>query len=223
MQFLYKKSLTQINDNGKKRAHFKIIQGKNSIVQEIDGISHDGKTFQIKKTVKKLKRSLPGVLHNLPISAENNVSSNNNTNKNTNKNTNNINNTNNTNNINNANNTNNTNNTNNSNNNTKISTRQKLNSLIVIPPHSTNKLYRLNSKDIMKLLEESQIKLKKKSNHREKSEPIKEKKERKVRMPKIIPLKIDTPQIKIPKELRLRKTTDKQPILDTKKIKLQLK
>jgi hypothetical protein len=180
MQFLYKKSLTQINDNGKKRAHFKIIQGKNSIVQEIDGISHDGKTFQIKKTVKKLKSSLP----------ENNVS-------------------------------NNTNNT--STNNTKNSPRQKSNSLIVIPPQSTNKLYRLNSKDIMKLLEESQIKLKKKSTHREKSEPIKEKKERKVIMPKIIPVKIDTPQIKIPKELRLKKIIEKQPVLDTKKIKLQLK
>ena len=84
MQFLYKKSLTQINENGKKKAQFKIVQGKNSIVQEIDGISHDGQTFQIKKTVKKLKRSLPEKNNN--VNNVNNSSVNNHNNENNNMN-----------------------------------------------------------------------------------------------------------------------------------------
>lgn len=194
MQFLYKKSLTQINDNGKRKAHFKIIQGKNSIVQEIDGISHNGKTFQIKKVVKNLKKTLPenNVSNNLSNNVSNNIKNNNNNNNSI---------------------------------NTKNLSTQKSNNLVINPPNTTHKLFRLNSRDIMKLLEESKIKLKKKTNHKEKSVStlspgsIEPRKERKARTPKIIPLKIEAPIIKVPKELRLKKNSEKQPTLDIKKIK----
>jgi hypothetical protein len=55
MRFLYKKSLTQINDNGKKKAQFRIIEGVNDKLQQINGVSHDGKIFKVTKTVKKIK------------------------------------------------------------------------------------------------------------------------------------------------------------------------
>lgn len=204
MQFLYKKSLTQINENGKKKAQFKIVQGKNSIVQEIDGISHNGQTFQIKKTVKRLKRSLPEKNNN--VNNVNNSSVNNHNNEN--------------------------NNMNNSggvlrktqpeiihtlpisglnNRRTNNNRQQKLSKLVVNPPSSAHKVFRLNSKDIMKLLEQSQIKLKKKENT-EKSVRIKIPtneviKEKKARKPKVEPER----PIKMLKDKELKKFLEKHP------------
>ena len=204
MQFLYKKSLTQINENGKKKAQFKIVQGKNSIVQEIDGISHDGQTFQIKKTVKKLKRSLPEKNNN--VNNFNNSSFNNHNNEN--------------------------NNMNNSdgvlrklpisglnNRRTNNNRQQKLSKLVVNPPNSAHKVFRLNSKDIMKLLEQSQIKLKKKKNT-EKSVRIKTPtneviKEKKARKPKV---ELEQP-IKMPKDKELKKFLEKHPKVSPRSVK----
>jgi hypothetical protein len=207
MQFLYKKSLTQINENGKKKAQFKIVQGKNSIVQEIDGISHNGQTFQIKKTVKRLKRFLPRENNNVNnMNNMNNSSVNNHNNEN--------------------------NNMNNSggvlhklpisglnNRRTNNNRQQKLTKLVVNPPSSAHKVFRLNSKDIMKLLEQSQIKLKKKEktgkgvriNHPI-NEVIKEKKARKPRV------ELEKP-IKMPKDKELKKFLEKHPKVSPRSVK----
>jgi hypothetical protein len=182
MQFLYKKSLTQINESGKKKAQFKIVQGVNDKIQEIDGISHDGQTFQIKKTVKRIKRSLP---------EKNNNSVNNNS-------------------VN-----------NNSVNNRKTNNRQqKLSKVVVSPsPSGAHKVFRLNSKDIMKLLEQSQIKLKKKTKT-EKSVRIKNPtneviKEKKVRKTRVEP----NPPLKMPKDKELKKFLEKHPKVSPRSVK----
>ena len=206
MQFLYKKSLTQINENGKKKAQFKIVQGKNSIVQEIDGISHDGQTFQIKKTVKRLKRSFPEKNNN-----ENNVNNVNNVNNNS------VNNNKN----NNLNNSGVNNNMNNNLNNrrTNNNRKQKSAKLVVNPPSSAHKVFRLNSKDIMKLLEQSQIKLKKKENTeksvRIKTPPNEVIKEKKVRKPKV---ELEQP-IKMLKDKELKKFLEKNPKVSPRSVK----
>ena len=199
MQFLYKKSLTQINENGKKKAQFKIVQGKNSIIQEIDGISHDGQTFQIKKTVKKLKRSLPEKNNNVNnVNNLNNVNNNNNNLNNSSVNNNNLNNR-----------------------RTNNNRQQKLAKLVISPPpsNSAHKVFRLNSNDIMKLLEQSQIKLKKKgktekSVHKKKPsiEGIKEKKTSK---PRAEPEQL----LKMPKDKELKKFLEKHPKVSPRSVK----
>jgi hypothetical protein len=72
MRFLLKKSYTQINDNGKKKAKFQIIEGHNTHIHQVDGLSQNGRTFHIKERVTRIKnptenddvRRLKEKLHN---------------------------------------------------------------------------------------------------------------------------------------------------------------
>jgi hypothetical protein len=57
MRFVLKKSLTQINDNGKKKQRFQIVQGDNQTIHQLNGVSNNGKTFQIKEKI--IKREVP--------------------------------------------------------------------------------------------------------------------------------------------------------------------
>jgi hypothetical protein len=56
MSFLLKKSFTQINDSGRKKAKFQIIQGHRNHIHQVNGFSPNGKIFQIKEKVTRVKK-----------------------------------------------------------------------------------------------------------------------------------------------------------------------
>jgi len=55
MRFLLKKSYSQINESGKKKAKFQIIQGHGNHIHQVEGFSPNGKVFQIKEKVTRIK------------------------------------------------------------------------------------------------------------------------------------------------------------------------
>jgi hypothetical protein len=58
MRFLLKKSFSQINESGKKKAKFQIIQGHGNHIHQVDGFSPNGKVFQIKEKVTRIKNPM---------------------------------------------------------------------------------------------------------------------------------------------------------------------
>lgn len=58
MRFLLKKSFSQINESGKKKAKFQIIEGHNNHIHQVEGVSPNGRIFHIKEKVTKIKNPM---------------------------------------------------------------------------------------------------------------------------------------------------------------------